>query len=157
MKQYKDTRYYVDFVGNVYTNGKKLKSRHAKGGYKQINLYVDGRRITKQIHRLVAETYLPNPENKPQVNHRDGNKDNNWLGNLEWNTPLENVEHSIRTGLRDTKGENNFGSKLTEKEVKEIRDKFVPRQYTYKMLAQEYNVSQMTIYRIISNTSWYYI
>lgn len=60
-----------------------------------------GKRKNKRVHRLLAQAYIPNPENKAHINHIDGNKQNNCLSNLEWNTPKENTKHAIRTGLCD--------------------------------------------------------
>ena len=72
-------------------------------GYLILCLYDDGRSITTPIHRLVAEVFIPNPDNLPQVNHIDGNKHNNCVENLEWCTNQENMDHSWRIGLRDNK------------------------------------------------------
>lgn len=63
-------------------------------GYFQVNLKVKGIRKMKHIHRLIAIAFIPNPENKPHINHIDGNKGNNSMSNLEWCTPQENVRHA---------------------------------------------------------------
>ena len=69
-------------------------------GYKQISVTVKGKRYVRYIHRLVAECFIPNPENLPQVNHLDGNKANNSADNLEWVSISENLKHAYRTGLK---------------------------------------------------------
>lgn len=85
---------------------------------------------TKTVHRIVAETFIPNPENKPQVNHIDGNKQNNDVSNLEWVTNKENMDHAVRIGLRaesDKKislamtGSKNHRAKLTEAEANKLK------------------------------------
>ena len=74
-----------------------------------------GPRLNKQrsfnIHRLVAEAFIPNPENKSYVNHKDGNKTNNHVDNMEWCTALENVRHAITTGLTFNKGSDSASAK----------------------------------------------
>lgn len=109
------------------------------------------------IHRLVAETFIPNPHNKPQVNHKDGNKLNNYVSNLEWVTRSENSQHAVRTGLLlPTSGEKHGRSKLTEKQVLEIR-KVEPSYSNSKPLAKKFKVSEATIYDIWTYRSWYHI
>lgn len=73
--------------------------RNIKTGYLECNLCKDGLTHTKAVHRLVAEAFLPNPQKKPQVNHKDGNKLNNSVDNLEWCTAAENVHHAINNNL----------------------------------------------------------
>lgn len=69
-------------------------------GYHKVQLYKDGKSKMFYVHRLVAMSFIPNPDNKPQINHKDGNKDNNTIDNLEWVTSKENLRHAVETGLR---------------------------------------------------------
>lgn len=103
-----DGRYEVSNTGKVRSNnylghGKtvELKQNKDRGEYHTVYLYFEGKRKFKQVHRLVAQAFIPNPEEKPQVNHQDGNKSNNNVSNLEWNTKKENSQHAARTGLWD--------------------------------------------------------
>ena len=70
-----------------------------RDGYDKVDLYEGGKRTTKRIHRLVGEAFIPNPENKPEINHKDGNKLNNHVSNLEWTTKRENIDHAVEHGL----------------------------------------------------------
>lgn len=102
-------QYQVSNFGEVrnLVTGKILKpaivsNRKGNDGYYVVNI----KKKLYYVHRLVAEAFLPNPENKPQVNHIDGNKKNNNLNNLEWCTGSENIKHSYYIGLRaSTKGQ----------------------------------------------------
>lgn len=79
--------------------GKKLKPAQDKDGYLRVCLSRQGERHCYFVHRLVASAYISNPENKPTVNHIDGNKLNNNYTNLEWATQKEQKIHSIKNGL----------------------------------------------------------
>lgn len=97
VKQIKDfPNYYVDKFGNVFNiNGYKLKQEETNNGYLRVSLNND--KIKHKhflVHRLVAEHFIPNPNNYKQVNHRDYNKKNNTIENLEWCSPLENLKYS---------------------------------------------------------------
>ena len=78
-----------------------LVSRNAKNGYLYVNLYKNSKSKTKKIHRLVAETFIPNTNNLPCINHIDGNKHNNCIDNLEWCSYSENTKKAIELGLID--------------------------------------------------------
>lgn len=102
MKEY---GYDIDACGNVYSykygNIRMLKQYTDRRGYKQVYLQASGKpRKIASVHRLVALKYLANPENKREVNHKDGNKANNIVDNLEWCTTSENCLHAHANGLR---------------------------------------------------------
>lgn len=80
-----------------YKSEKFLKPRNHQDGYLLITLSKQGKATTYVVHRLIAQTYIPNPENKPQVNHKDENKQNNCVNNLEWVTISENVNYGTRS------------------------------------------------------------
>lgn len=80
----------------------KLKSFELCKGYPRVSLWNNGKGKHFFIHRLVAEAFIPNPDNKPHINHINGIKTDYSINNLEWCTPKENIEHSIRTGLAGT-------------------------------------------------------
>ena len=79
--------------------GTVRKAHPDRRGYLKVTLYKDGKRTTFPVHRLVAEAFIPNPENKPQINHKDGCKVNNSVDNLEFCTRAENMAHAFGTGL----------------------------------------------------------
>lgn len=93
--------YYVSDKGQIKNNatGKILKLRCDQRGYKKTNISINGKLYTVFPHRLVALLFIPNPENKPMVNHIDGNKQNNDVNNLEWVTARENTQHAHKIGL----------------------------------------------------------
>lgn len=79
---------------------KILQSKRISSGYRAVILYKDGKGKTMYIHRLVAQAFLYNGNNYTDVNHKDGNKENNTLANLEWVTRSYNIKHAYNTGLR---------------------------------------------------------
>jgi len=101
-KKINDFPYYISNLGRVKNNnGLILKTKTLRNGYESLVLTnLNHERFNKTVHRLVAEAFIPNPENKETVNHKDGNKLNNLLENLEWNTQSENIKHAFNTGLK---------------------------------------------------------
>lgn len=93
--------YACDTKGQIYSyrSNKILSPSKNKRGYLHVVFTKDGKRYDYRVHRLIAMTFLENPENKEQVNHKDGNKLNNYLSNLEWCTAEENIEHAKKNNL----------------------------------------------------------
>lgn len=85
--------------GTTLSPERLLKQKINKFGYCTVCLFKNAKRKYCMVHRLVAFAFIPNPENKPEINHKDGNKFNNSVHNLEWNTPLENKRHAYANGL----------------------------------------------------------
>lgn len=129
-----------------------MKLHKDKNGYININLYLEKKPKRHLIHRIVAVAFIPNPENKPQVNHKDGNKENNNINNLEWNTCSENTQHSYDTGLKQ-KGNIHHNSKITEAQVLEIRES----KMMQKDLAIKYKISAAQVSNIIKKKKWTYL
>ena len=124
--------------------GNVLKPQLNGKGYLRVSI---GKQL-KFVHRLVAEKYIPNLNNLPQVNHKDGNKLNNCIDNLEWVTPKENIGHAIKNGFRKA----NNTTVLNAKEVKEIKKLFETK--SMKEIAEMYNVSLSCIKHIHAGHTW---
>jgi hypothetical protein len=164
MKQYKETDYYITETGEVwsmkYGDLRKLKPNKRKDGYLMIWLQIDGKQIGKKIHRLVGETFIPNPRNYPQINHIDGNKLNNNLSNLEWCTGSYNRKHAHQMGLNklpDNKGEKHSNCKLTNEQVLEIRELYSTGNYSQIELSKKFQVFDSAINMIIKRKRWKHI
>lgn len=99
MKEFRDTGYKITKEGDLFNRFGKKMAGSLSNGYKGYVIYVEQKAYRFLAHRMVAETYIPNHDNKPQVNHMDGDKLNNNVSNLEWVTCKENHEHAKRTGL----------------------------------------------------------
>lgn len=125
-------------------------------GYYRTNLAKNGMNRTVKVHRLVAEAFIPNPEGKPEVNHVDGNKQNNHVSNLEWCTHGENQNHAYRIGLKSVDGSKNPAHKLTDEEVDFIRKNYIPRhpEFGTVALSKKFGVHRKTISRITCGNSW---
>jgi hypothetical protein len=100
-------QYFISNTGIAKNTRKELKTHRINSGYLCLKFTVNGKRTNHLVHRLVAEAFIPNPDNKREVNHIDGNKLNNNVCNLEWVTSSENKLHAKNTGLK----EYNFPSK----------------------------------------------
>lgn len=162
-------------------NGKPLKRprllRPTLGkrgkGYFNTMLVIDGKHTYHRVNRLVAQVFISNPENKSDVNHKDLNKRNNYVDNLEWMWPIENTHHAIENGAVNNTGEGNPSAVLCEGRVKAIlrlwgcpcfterpfkpKRSSCPHGATMPEIAARFKVSKAAIQRITSRTSWKHV
>jgi hypothetical protein len=123
------------------------------GGYYFAHLTKNnGKSVTQYIHRLVALFFIPNPLNKPEVNHLDGNKQNNNLENLEWATTKENINHSYLIGSSKV-GEDRHLAKFKNEEVRQIKLKSEAGM-KIKDIAKELNLQYKTVYAVVKKRSY---
>lgn len=136
--------------------GQNLSLSVAGAGYLMAQLSYNGEKKKQYVHRLVAKAFIKNDSNKPEINHKDGNKLNNSVENLEWCTSSENKKHAYKNGLRsvvDVNGEKNGRSKLKEKEIIEIREKH-KQGFSYESIGKVYGVHKATIGKIVRRKLW---
>jgi len=134
-----------------------LKLLDDNRGRHYVVLWKDHQRENFRVHRLVAEYFIPNPENKPQVNHLNGIPTDNRAENLEWCTNKENAEHASRTGLANGNyhtGEKHGRNKLTEEDYDIIQILLDSKQLTQKEIAKIFNVSKSLIWAFNKKIIW---
>ena len=146
--------YFVSPNGNIYNrHGNLMVGAVDRCGYRHTIL----NRKNRNVHRVIAETFIPNPNNLPCVNHKDGNKLNNSIDNLEWCTHSENVFHAYQTGLEQRMcGEQHHAHKLTEDDVRYIRSVYNKRdkEFGAVALAKKFNIDRTTIHDIVRGKTW---
>lgn len=148
----------VSNFGNIKKSSTKTlrKLNLTKQGYYHISLFKKGKTYAKKVHRLVAQAFIPNPENKPCVNHRDGEKSNNNVNNLEWVTYSENSIHALKNKLsKGKKGEEHSQSKLSESQVIQILNE--GKYDTFQAISDKWGVDRKQIEKILKRTSWTHI
>lgn len=156
--------YYISNLGNVkaakkfvtYLDGrtrfypeKLLKPRKDPKGYYFVSLYGDKYSEQHRVHQLVGKAFIPNPENKFCINHKDGNRINNVIDNLEWVTHKENILDGIKRGTIFKPNK-----KISEKQVNEIRELYSKKSFTQKQIAFKFGLKQAQISRITSFKNW---
>jgi len=138
--------------GNQLLPESILKHSFSGRGYPSVTLRKNNKSKTHYIHRLIAEHFIPNPNRLPTVNHKDGNKMNNAIENLEWKSYSGNNQHAYDNGLK-ARGELFYNAKLTEDEVREIILNGKGNR-TYQEIADEYGVARATIRDILIKKTW---
>jgi hypothetical protein len=141
--------YQVSSWGRIKSYKRKktniIKPFNNGSGWMQISL--SGKKFL--IHRLVALIFIPNPENKPEVNHKDGIKSNNHVDNLEWVTNQENITHSILSGLKKVK--------LNKDIVIKMRIEYATGNYSFNSISKKYNIGSTTAREAILKIKWKHI
>lgn len=136
--------YQISNLGNIRNSKQKqLKPFKNSKGYLYVNPSVSGKRKTIAIHILVALLFVDNPENKPQINHKDGNKENNISTNLEWVDNSENVKHAYKTGL-------NNGSSLKVNQH-DLNHNYINTYPSISDAANENNLSATSLWKCCNN------
>lgn len=156
--RYKNTNYSVSRSGEIVNNlsGKYLKHSINKLKYHRVHPHIDGRHKNLWVHRMVAECYIPNPENKPFVLHNDNNPENNNDWNLRWGTQSENIQQAYNDNRISAKGEKNGQAKLTEVDVKIIREAN-SMGFGGRKIAKYYRMSESWIYQICRRERWNHV
>ena len=151
---------YVELATHKYFKKQKTLTQFNDGrGYKHVKLY-DGKANPKSftVHKLVALTFIENPNNYIEINHIDHNKQNNSVENLEWTSRSENIRHSyLMRDPKTYKGSGNKNSKLTEEQVIQMREEHKTGRFTYKQLAEKYLVGTTLVSYIVKNKVWKHV
>lgn len=131
-----------------------LKTKNDKYGYPTVELHIHNHRYRRYVHILLVSTFIGDIPKGYEVNHKDGNKTNLHLSNLEIVTRQENVEHAWKLGLTDNSGSKCGSAKLTNEQILGLRTNFVYSKGIYTRLAKQLNVSVATISRIIHKETY---
>ena len=151
-------RFFATNEGKIWDSKReKYMAQISQGqGYFQIRFKIEGVKKGLLVHRIIAKTFIPNPQKLPFVNHKNGIKTDNRIENLEWCTAKQNVHHAMKTGLsRFLKGTETWNAKLSNKKIQSIR--LNSKGLSQRKLAQIYNVSHATIGNIMRKKTWRHV
>lgn len=157
-----ETNYYVRSDGSVFSTNnvpegylKKLKPSKQSMGYYAVPLSVNSTVHRKFVHRLIATAFIPNPFLKPIINHKDGNKENNNVTNLEWATYKENMRHAYNTGLNKRRfGEDNFSHVISRRQAIEICKLLEQNKLCCREIAEKIGCTKNIVDNIKNHLAW---
>jgi hypothetical protein len=136
---------------------RELKFSEIRRGYKIFKAYYkDGDKRNMTVHKAVATTFVPNPDNLPQLNHKNGNKADNRMENLEWCTCKQNIKHAFKEGLRKKTYTIEHRAKITEKMARRIK-MGLEMGLRQNELVDIYNVSKSTVEGMKNGSRWGHI
>lgn len=147
--------YDISNYGNVKHNGKEIKTRLDKDGYLVCTAGSKKYRSMIKIHKIVAELFIPNPNNLPEINHKDFRRSNPYVENLEWCTHDYNVKYSHKynkSKMKDNHGDNNPNAKLHSDDIIKIKEML--KYDNVANIARKYHVGWQTINHIKHNETW---
>lgn len=158
-----DTGYSISCMGDLCDpSGKMVRPLIGKSGYVHFTIVVDGTRHITTGHRLVADAFIENPENKPQVNHINSVRSDNWYRNLEWVTPSENMKHSVEHGFFKSGcvlakvGEEHPGARHTEEQAKQVCELLSQGLRTGEIIKQT-GLDRNFVYGILKMGKWSHV
>lgn len=163
--------YQISNFGNVKSLSRKIKSSRGfrvmrerilkpatdRKGYLAVSLTKNGKSKTIKVHSIVTLCFLGERKNNHQVNHKDGNKQNNHLSNLEYCTRAENIQHAFDNGLiTRKKGEEHFRSKLKNEDILKIR-KMSKSGFSQRQISKLFSVNHNTIGSVLRGETWVHV
>lgn len=160
--KFRNTDYLVSNDGRILSLKRRkitlLKPKVNQDGYHAVGIKIGDKIKHLTVHRMVGECFIPNPQNNPVINHKDCNKLNNNVENLEWTTIRENSIHSVINGnWPDNSGSKNGQSKLNETQVLEIKKLLSIANHSIPSIARKFSISRTAIYDIKSGRKWSHV